>query len=240
METMDRYSAFAPTRWTIVQHAADAQSAETDAALENLCQTYWPPLYYYVRRRGYNVNDAQDLTQAFFQRLLEKRYLAAVDRRKGKFRSFLLATLEHFLANEWRNSRAQKRGGHVNFISYEFLIEGGGEETALDVSQAEKMFEREWATTLLNRVLARLESDFAENGRLALFTDIKSVIAGKSPEISYAQIAANHKMTEAAVKMAVHRLRKRYGELLLEEVSNTVSSPADVDDEMRALYAALS
>jgi RNA polymerase sigma factor (sigma-70 family) len=241
LESANRYSAFAQTHWTIVQRAADADSGQADAALESLCHTYWPPLYQYIRRRGYNVEDAQDLTQAFFARLLEKQYLAAVDRRKGKFRSFLLATLEHFLANEWRNSRAQKRGGHVSFISYESLVEAGAAEgSPLDESQAQKIFEREWATALLNRVLARLETDFAENGRSALFKDIKGILAGDSREISYNEISAKHRMTEAAVKMAVHRLRKRYGELLLEEVSNTVSTPADIEDEMRALFAALS
>jgi len=233
--------AFAATRWSIVQQAADLDSAEADAALESLFRTYWQPLCNYVRRRGCSPADAEDLTQAFFERLLGKNYLSGVDRRKGKFRSFLLAAMDHFLANHWRDSRAQKRGGQFKFVSYQ----AGIDETELDrlelsAPDATRIFEREWAITLLNQVLNTLRAEFSESGRAELYDDLKNVLAGENTAIPYAEIAACRGMTEAAVKMTAYRLKKRYGELLLAELSSTLSSSDDVAEELRALFAALA
>jgi RNA polymerase sigma factor (sigma-70 family) len=232
--------AFAATRWSIVQQAA-GESGQADAALESLCRTYWQPLHNYVRRRGYSPQDAEDLTQSFFARLLSKNYLSAVDRRKGKFRSFLLAALDHFLANQWRDARAQKRGGGFKFVSYQAEID----ESELDrlefsAPDATRLFERDWAMTLLNQVLNRLREEFASSGRAEIYEDLKGILAGESTALPYVEIATRRGMTEAAVKMTAYRLKKRYGELLLAELSNTLSSSDDVAEELRALFAALS
>ncbi len=233
-------SAFAATRWSIVQQAADLDSAEADAALESLCRTYWQPLCNYVRRRGCTPADAEDLTQAFFARLLSKNYLSSVDRRKGKFRSFLLAAIDHFLANHWRDSRAQKRGGDFKFISYQSAIdEADMDRLEPSTPDATRLFEREWAITLLNQVLKKLRDEFAETDRVTLYDDLKSVLSGESSAIPYAEIAVRRGMTEAAIKMTAYRLKKRYGELLLEELSSTLSSSDDVSEELRSLFAAL-
>jgi RNA polymerase sigma factor (sigma-70 family) len=236
---VEKYSAFANTHWSLVLRASDQTSGGADAALESLCRTYWQPLYGFVRRRGYAVEDAQDLTQAFFARLLSKQYLAAVDRRKGKFRSFLLASLEHFLANQWRDARAKKRGGDVTFIAYSEELEDGVPTTAVDRETAEKAFEQQWAMTLLNHVLQMLQSEFGAMGKEDLYRDLSGALTGEG-ESSYAEIAAKHRMSEAAVKMTVYRMRKRFGDLLRAELLNTVADPDEVDDELRALFAALS
>jgi RNA polymerase sigma-70 factor (ECF subfamily) len=221
--------------------AGKGGSSEADIALEKLCHTYWHPLYIFVRRRGYEPHDAQDLTQEFFARLLQKNYLHAVDRTKGKFRSFLLAALEHFLANEWRNAHAQKRGGQVNFFS---LDDDSAEQQFLQVASAglspEQHYQREWATTLLERALGRLRADFVESGKLLQFDELKIYLTGEKGGTSYAALAPKLGMTEAGLKMAVHRMRQRYGELLREEIANTVSSPAEVEQELGALFNALS
>ncbi len=209
--------------------------------MAQLCRTYWYPLYVYVRRKGYNVHDAQDLTQEFFARLLGKDYLRAVDRTKGKFRSFLLAALEHFLANEWRNARAQKRGGQFSFIS---LDDTAAEQQYLQVSASnlspEKLFEQQWATTLLEQVLVRLREEFVGASKEALFEELKVYLTGEKRAVSYAELALKLGTTDGALKMAVSRMRQRYGELLRAEIRNTVSSPEAVDEELRALFAALS
>ena len=232
---------FSNTRWTVVLTAGKAGSAQADAALESLCRTYWQPLYGFVRRRGYEVHDAQDLTQEFFARLLSKNYLSGMDRTKGKFRSFLLAALEHFLANDWRRSQAQKRGGQHSFISWE---DGSIEEqyrlANSTAASAEQSFERQWATKLLEQAVARLREEFAESGKATLFDQLKIFLTGDKSAGGYAQVATKLGMSEAAVKMAVSRMRRRYGELLRDEIANTVSDPAEIEDELRALFAALS
>jgi len=216
-------------------------SPQASEAMAQLCRTYWYPLYVYVRRKGYNVHDAQDLTQEFFARLLGKDYLRAVDRTKGKFRSFLLAALEHFLANEWRNARAQKRGGQFSFIS---LDDTAAEQQYLQVSASnlspEKLFEQQWATTLLEQVLVRLREEFVGASKEALFEELKVYLTGEKRAVSYAELALKLGTTDGALKMAVSRMRQRYGELLRAEIRNTVSSPEAVDEELRALFAALS
>jgi len=229
---------FTTTHWSVVLHAHEG-AANRDTALESLCHTYWYPLYAFVRRRGYEPHDAQDLTQEFFARLIGKDYLAAVDRNKGKFRSFLLAALDHFLAKEWRKAHAQKRGGNCGFFS---LDDDSAEQRYAQLPHSvspERLFEQQWAATLLNEVLSRLQKEFADAGKAALFEELKVFLTGDTGE-SYAELALRVKSTEAALKMAVSRMRRRYGELLREQIANTVSRPAEVDEELRALFAALS
>ena len=232
---------FTTTHWSVVVAAGQRESSKSAKALEVLCHAYWYPLYAYVRRRGYDVHEAQDLTQEFFARLLKRDYLRAVDRTKGKFRSFLLAALAHFLANEWRHARAQKRGGHSSFIS---LNDTSAEQQYLQVSASnlspERLFEQQWATTLLERVLVRLRDEFVCADKKALFEDAKVFLTGEKPAASYAELALKLGTTESAMKMAVSRMRRRYGELLRAEIASTVSSPEAVHEELRALFAALS
>jgi RNA polymerase sigma-70 factor (ECF subfamily) len=232
---------FSATHWSVVLAARDAGLVEGADALETLCRAYWPPLYGYVRRQGHAPHDAQDLTQAFFARLLEKDYLGAVDRSKGRFRSFLLASLNHFLANEWRNARSQKRGGNCSFVSFDDpAAEDLHAQTAAPDLTPEKLFERQWATTLLDQVLGRLRQEFLQTGKTELFESLKVFLTGEKRAGAYAILAAELGTTEAALKMAVSRLRRRYGQLLREEIGRTVSSPDEVEGELRALFAALS
>jgi len=232
---------FALTRWSIVLAAADIDSINARDALENLCRAYWPPLYAFVRRQGYGPADAQDLTQEFFWRLLQKNYLGAVDPSKGRFRSFLLASMKHFLANEWDKAKAVKRGGGAMLVP----ISTDAAETACGVDPAdqstpEKLFERRWALTLLENVLSRLRSEHTRDGKGDLFEQLKATLTGERTSLPYAQIASRMSMSEVAVKVTVHRLRQRYREILREEISHTVSTPDQVEDEIRALFSALS
>ncbi len=232
---------FASTFWTVVLAAGDTGSPTADAALERLCGIYWYPLYTFVRRRGYDAHEAQDLTQEFFARLLEKDFLRAVDRNKGKFRSFLLAALQNFLAKDWRRSRAQKRGGNLSFLS---LGDASAEQLYLQVPasglSAERVFEQQWAIALLGQTVARLQTEFRDAGKEALFQQLKIFLTGEKREASCAELAARLGMTEGALKMAVSRMRQRYGELLRAEIANTVSSPDEIQEELHALFAALS
>ena len=232
---------FATTRWSRVIAAGQAQTTVSREALAGLCETYWYPLYAYVRRKGYGPNDAQDLTQEFFARLLEKNYLANADRAKGRFRSFLLGAVKHFLANEWDKARAQKRGGGKSAVPIDF----SSAETAFgvepaDQSTAEKIFERRWALALLEQVLRRLREDYVRDGKEKLFEQLKPTLTEASRSVPYAQIAAQLGSTEGAVKVAVHRLRQRYRELLRAEIADTVAGPDEVEDEIRNLFAALA
>lgn len=232
---------FSTTHWTTVLAAKDAASPRASEALEKLCRAYWWPLYAFVRRRGFDSPDAQDLTQEFFTRLLEKNWLNSVDRAKGKFRSFLLAALEHFLANEWRRSQAQKRGGGLTFMS---LDEEGAEQQYHQVATSslspEQLFEQQWATALLDRVLAELREEFTATGKGALFQELKIFLTGEKRAVSYAELATKFDTTEAALKMAVSRMRQRYGTLLRAQIAHTVASPEQIDQELRQLMAALS
>jgi RNA polymerase sigma-70 factor (ECF subfamily) len=236
-----KYGRFELTQWSIVQRAIDGTSTDAFAALEALCRAYWHPLYCYIRRRGYREEDAKDLTQAFFARLLDKNYLAAVDRRKGKFRTFLLAALENFIANEWRYARAQKRGGGVTFISFDDAFEDTFGDNIADAGQdAERILEQQWAIAILNQVLPRLQQDFVKRNSAALFEDIKPALTCEQSENSYAEIAAKHNSTEAAIKMVVVRLRKKFGQLVIAELRNTVSTQEELEEELRALFAAFN
>lgn len=219
--------------------ARDRAAPQAQEALAVLCRTYWYPLYAFIRRQGFTADQAQDLTQEFFARLLEKDYLAAVDREKGKFRSFLLAACKHFLSNERDRARAQKRGGGREFVSIDPQLGESryGLEPAHDAT-AERLFERRWALTLLEQVLARLREEFHQAGKGRLFELLKTCLTGDKT-VPYRRAGEELSLSESAVKVAAHRLRKRYRELLREEIGQTVSDPEQIDDEIRSLFAAL-
>jgi len=231
---------FPPTRWSVVLAAGRSQSTHARDALETLCRAYWQPIYAFIRRQGQSPPDAQDLPQEFLARLLETRGLDKASPSKGRFRSFLLASLKHFLANEWDKARAQKRGGGYVLVPFDTqLAESlcGPESAAQDT--AEKIFERRWALTLLAQVLARLRAEYASDGKTELFEHLKAALSGEGRTVPYAQIATKLKMSEGALRVAVHRLRQRYRQLLREEIAHTVSSKEEVEAEIRALFAAL-
>jgi RNA polymerase sigma-70 factor (ECF subfamily) len=226
---------FKDTRWSLVLGARDRD----DRALAGLCRAYWYPLYAFVRRRGHSPEDARDLTQEFFARLLEKEWLAAVDPQRGRFRSFLLAAMSHFLANEWDRARAQKRGGDQVFVPIDVATAEGrlGREPSTDGSDAERAFERRWALTLLERALERLRAEQDDAGR-ARFERLKELLVGDGG--GYGAAAASLGISEGAVKVAVHRLRRQYREAVRREVAQTVLDPESLEDELRALMAALA
>jgi len=220
--------------------AGDSKLPQANEALENLCRTYWYPLYAYVRRKGYPAEDAQDLTQEFFTRLLGRNYLSVADRNRGKFRSFLLGSLEHFLAREWTKARAQKRGGGQAIISFDevdaenrYLLE------PVDQLTAQKIFDRRWATTLLETAMTRLRDECQANGKKDLFTRVESLLSGEKGEVSYAGISTALGLSEGALKVAVHRLRQRYGELVRAEIEQTVAKPEDAAEELQYLFSVL-
>lgn len=234
-------AAFVTTHWSVVLDAGRADPERARDALARLCQTYWHPLYAYVRRLGNSPHDAQDLTQEFFARLLAKNSLAGADESRGRFRSFLLASLKHFLVNEWDKARAQKRGGGQIPIPIDVnTAETSCHFEPADTTTAEKIFERRWALTLLDQVLRRLREQYAASGREELFEQLKPTLTEVSRAVRYAEIATRLGTTEGAVKVAVHRLRQHYRELLRAEIADTVASPGEVDDELRSLFAALS
>ena len=231
---------FATTHWSIVLTAQRSDTTRAQAALSKLCQTYWYPLYAFVRRQGHGPEDAQDLTQDFFARLLAKNYLAEVVREKGKFRSFLLAALKHFLANEWDRTQAAKRGGGQVFISLnDAEAESRYRLEPADEMSADRIFERRWAMTLLEQVLSRLRREHIQAGKVELYEQLKACLPGARDSAPYAELAARLKMTEGAIKVAVHRLRQRYRELLRDEIAQTVSGPAEVEEELRHLFSVL-
>lgn len=238
VNTVDR--VFTTTRWSIVFAAARPESRHADEALEHLCRGYWHPVYVFLRRSGLMTHDAEDLTQAFFERVLSKDYLRAVDRSKGRFRCFLLAMLRHFLSNHRRDARAQKRGGGIQFVCIDAEsaddLDSGPADSA---PSPEVLFDRQWAVTLLDRVVSSLREEYLAAGKGALFERLKIFLTGGRGESSYAELASSLRTTEAALKMTISRLRKRYGELLRAEIARTVSSPDEVDEELRALFAAL-
>ncbi len=232
-------SHFATTHWSLVLAARDRAEPGARDALAALCAVYWYPLYAYVRRRGKNADDALDLTQAFFARLLEKDVLADVDRGKGKFRSFLLAACKHFLANEYDRERAQKRGGGRPLLSLDAAdAEGRYINEPVDGVTPEKLFERRWALALLQQVMTRLRADFEARGKDRQFDHLRGFLVGEKGT-GYRKAAASLGLSEGAVKVAVHRLREKYRELLREEIGRTVGSPEEIDDEVRDLFAAL-
>lgn len=228
---------FQTTHWSVVLQAS---SGDSTAALENLCRTYWYPLYAYVRRQGYDAIDAQDLTQGFFELFISKHYLKDVDRDKGRFRSFLLASLKHFLANEWKKANRQKRGGLVETISFDaaaaeerFRLEPAEE------SSAELVYDRRWARAVLNSVMAKLREEFAQTGKGDRFEPLSRFIFQEPSSGEYARLAAQWRVTESGVRSSVQRIRQRYAALFRKEIAQTVSDPRDVDGEIAHLLAAL-
>jgi RNA polymerase sigma-70 factor (ECF subfamily) len=237
---MAHRQVFVTTHWSVVLTAGRTDTTRARAALENLCQTYWPPLYAYVRRRGYSSEDAQDLTQAFFARLLERNAVGTVAPEKGRFRSFLLASLNHFLSDEWDKARAQKRGGG-KVISFDLQsAETQLGEIPVERSTPEKAFEHRWAITLLEQVYQRLGGEYRAQGKGALFDVLRATLAGASDAAPYAELAKQLGLSEGAVKVAVHRLRQRYRALLRETIADTVSTPEEVEDELRYLFRTLA
>jgi RNA polymerase sigma factor (sigma-70 family) len=233
---------FHTTRWTLVMVSAQSQAADGKAALSELCRIYWYPLYSFVRRRGYSPHDAQDLTQGFFLHLLEHRALTQVDRLKGKFRSFLLASLQNYLSNEAQRARSLKRGKEYEFVSLDWSTaqERYRLEPA-DYLTAEKIFDARWAMTLLSNVMLELERAYATEGKAATFHALEIFLrfGDSRPSPSYEQLSETLGVSVAGVKTLVHRLRKRYSALLRAEVARTVSNPEEIDNEIHALCDAL-
>jgi len=230
---------FATTHWTVVLAAGQRHTPQADGALEELCRTYWFPLYAYVRRRGYGKEDAEDLTQAFFARFLEKNYLAGLSAERGRFRAFLLASLKHFLANEWDKSQCQKRGGGATLLSLDWqTADTQFQVAATNEPSPDRVFDREWALALLAKVIRRLERECTADGKANLFAELKIFLTAGNSELSHAAAAKNLGMDETAVRVAVHRLRKRYRVLLRAEISQTLADESQVDEEMQALFGA--
>ena len=231
---------FATTHWSVVLAAGQRESVPAQHALETLCRAYWYPIYAYVRRKGYKLEEAQDLTQEFFAQLIAKDHFRLADRNKGKFRGFLLATLDYFLAREWSRAHRQKRGGQFTFISMDqqspeerYRLEPADHETP------ERQFLRQWALTVLKQAMNALQRECEANGKTPLFQEAKNLISGERHGAAYAQISKSLNMGEGAVRVAVHRLRQRYGELLRHEVAHTVASEEEVDEELRYLFQVL-
>jgi len=230
---------FLTTHWSLVVQAADRGSPASAEALEALCRTYWLPLYLYVRRRAPNIDEAHDLTQEFFSRLLEKNYLAAAQPDRGRFRAFLLTAFKHFLANEWERARAQKRGGGKPAIPLDFRT--GDSHHALEPAGGltpEEAYDREWATTLLAAVIASLREEFTRDGKQAEFDLLKGFLTGEHAAETFAMAAQKLGRSEGAVKMSVQRLKARFRERLRDEIAQTVSGPDEIDAEIRDLFAA--
>ena len=226
---------FPNTRWSVVLAARQRFSPESAAALEAICKTYWYPLYAYVRRTGRSPHDAQDLTQEFFSRLLEKRWLDAADPHKGKLRTFLIVALKNFLHKEWRQSSAQKRGG----ARIPIQIDTAFAETHLAADSTacsgDEAFDRQWALTLLELTMTRLREEFVATGKAADFDTLKTCLLADRGAIDYAAVAKRLDCSEGAARVAVHRLRKRFREIYREEISQTLADGADLDEELRYL-----
>lgn len=232
---------FATTHWSVVLSAREKDSPQSAEALETLCRAYWYPLYAFVRRQGQSPEDAQDLTQSFFARLLEKDYLQSAVREKGRFRTFLLVALKRFLANEWDRARAQKRGGAQIHVPLDTeLAEQRYQVEPTEGVSADGVYERRWALTLLDETMARLRREFAAAGKADEFGQLKVFLTAEKGAIGYAEIAAQAGMNEGAVRVAVHRLRRRFRELFREEIAHTVARPEDIDEEVRHLLRVLS
>jgi RNA polymerase sigma-70 factor (ECF subfamily) len=231
---------FHTTHWSVVLAAGGAESESAAAALESLCRNYWPAVYAYTRRSGHGPHDAEDLTQEFFHRLLERHYLAQADPRKGRFRNFLLVAVKHFLANEWDRAKAIKRGGRLTFISLDQLSIESDFEDGSRQQTPDQAFGRVWAMIFLERVLGRLRNEREGEEQRGQFDELKGFLLGDPSMAPYAQVATNLGTTEAAIKMAVQRLRRRFAEVLREEIAHTVSTPEEIDDEIRALFVAIS
>jgi DNA-directed RNA polymerase specialized sigma24 family protein len=230
---------FATTHWTVVLAAGRRSTPQAERALEELCRTYWYPLYAYVRRQGHAKEDAEDLTQGFFASFLRRNYLEGVSSEKGRFRAFLLGALKHFLANEHDRAVCQKRGGGTAPLSLDWQeADSRYRIDPADRLSPDKLYDRAWAVTLLEQVITRLRQECAADGKAGVFEELKPFLMAGKGDIPYAQAAARLGVNEGAARVAVHRLRKRYRELLRLEIAQTLADPADLDEEMRALFRA--
>lgn len=231
---------FATTRWSLVIATRQPDSPDAVAALSSLCQSYWYPVYAFIRRNGRSEDEARDLTQSFFTRVLEKNYIKDADRNRGRFRTFLLASVSHFLANEEKAGRALKRGGGAVHLS----LETDDEERRFsyeppDLDSPDRVYDRRWAHAVLDQAMARLTAHYTESGRLEWFARLRPMITGDDPG-PQSQLASELGMTNAALRVAIHRLRRRYADTLREVIADTVDGPASVEDELRSLAAAVS
>jgi DNA-directed RNA polymerase specialized sigma24 family protein len=228
------------TRWSVVDAAAGGTSHAADEALERICRDYWYPLYAFARRSGHSADDAKDLTQGFFATLLDKRWLAAADREKGRLRTFLLTAFRRFMAKEWRRIRAEMRGGRVTTVP----LDGEGAENRYAVASvempADELFDRQWALTMMERTIGSLKGEFAQAGRAEHFQLLKGTLMAERGGVDYASLAGPLAMNEGAVRVAVHRLRKRFRARFREEVERTLAEGEDVDDELRYLARVLA
>jgi RNA polymerase sigma-70 factor (ECF subfamily) len=232
---------FPQTRWSLVLAARRKDAPESAAALESLCGAYWYPLYAYVRRCGQSPHDAQDLTQEFFYRLIEKRWLDSADREKGKLRNFLIEALKNFMNKEWRRASAQRRGGRKSQVPFD--TEFAETRYVADPSShlaADETFDKEWALTLLDLTMNRLRAEFAATGKASDFEALKECLVAAHGEIDYAAMASRLGLSEGAARVAVHRLRKRFREVYRQEISRTLDDGVDLDSEVRHLAAALA
>lgn len=235
-----RQPVFATTHWSVVLAAGRVDAPQAEVALEKLCQVYWFPLYAYVRRRGSSPPDAEDLTQMFFAWLIERNWVGQADQQRGRFRSFLLTSFNRFLTNEWDKAMAQKRGGG-RIVSLEFdRAESICNQEPVEHFTPEQSFEWRWALTLLEQVMNRLCAEYAGDNKSGLFELLKPCLLGERTAQPYATLASKLAMTEGSVKVAVHRLRQRYRQLLRDEIANTVAQPEEIDEEMRHLFAILA
>ena len=232
---------FVTTHWSVVLTAGRNDTTRARAALEQLCRNYWHPLYAYVRGAGYSREEAEDLTQEFFARLLAQNSVARADPARGRFRSFLLASLKHFLANEWEKARARKRGGGAQLLPLEFdTAETRCAQPVAPGDTPDRAYDRQWALALLEVVLGRLRREYRDAGREDIYLGLKDTLSGGRSEIPYRELGARLGLSEGAVKVAAHRLRQRYRELLRAEIANTVAGPEEVEEELKHLFAALS
>jgi RNA polymerase sigma-70 factor (ECF subfamily) len=239
MSWSDQHHDFATTRWSLIAAINEPSSIESHDALASLCETYWYPLYAYVRCKGYQAAEAQDLTQSFFAELLEKGRFQLADQERGRFRSFLLASLNNFIANQWRQAQTQKRGGGIDVLSIDFDAgESRYRHEPWHELTAERIFERRWAMTMLEQTVSRLSDEYARSDKADLFEALKGHL-GQGTAAPYREVAERLGMSETAVKVAAHRMRKRCGQILREEISHTVSDPDTVDAELRQLFAAV-
>ncbi|QEG41597.1 RNA polymerase sigma factor [Roseimaritima ulvae] len=232
---------FATTRWSVVVSAGQPRSKDARQALATLCESYWYPLYAFARRSGNRHEDASDLVQAFFANLLETNGLQVAQPERGKFRAFLLGTLKNFAAKQWRSASTKKRGGEYRLLSIDYRVaEGRYLCEPQDDLTAEKIFERKWAMTVLHTAMAKLAAEQETAGKTPRFNGLKMYLGGDKTRVPYRELSQSLNMSEGAIKVAIHRLRTRYRELLRDEIADTVADPNDVDDELRSLFAALS
>ena len=230
---------FATTHWSMVLRAGEVTSEARDQALSTLCDLYCYPLYVFVRRRGYSGHDAEDLTQGFFAQLLRRQDIRGVDARRGRFRSYLLAALKHYVANDWKRQNRQKRGGGCEVLSFDAETAEAKYAKEVASESAERSYDRSWALALLNRAISRLREQYAKKGKADLYSAMEPFLSTSTENESYTQIAEDFDMTESAVKMAVSRMRKRYGGAIREEIAGTVEDPEQGEDELKALFEAL-